>query len=136
MNKILVGYDGGEAAQHALALAAQLARSTQARVGVISVAPLVFGLRRGMVTEPWDDRTIHREQLGEAKAILQQSGIEPELIEVSGDPAAMIEAVAERDGYDTVVIGARRKGSVARLLTGGVAARVAGHARSNVVLAH
>jgi nucleotide-binding universal stress UspA family protein len=42
MNKILVGYDGGEAARRALFLAAQLARSTHARVGVISVVPLFF----------------------------------------------------------------------------------------------
>ena len=84
---------------------------------------------------PWDDASVHRNQLVEAKSILQKSEIEPELIEVTGDPAKMIDAVAERDGYDTVVIGARNKGLLARLLTGSVANRLAAHARTTVVLA-
>jgi nucleotide-binding universal stress UspA family protein len=48
----------------------------------------------------------------------------------------MIEAVAERDGYDTVVIGATHKGALERLLRGNVAAHVAGRAKATVVLAH
>jgi nucleotide-binding universal stress UspA family protein len=88
VNKILVGYDGGEAAQRALSLAAQLAHSNQAHVGVISVVPLVFAGRSGRVPEPWDDGAVHREQLGQAKAFLEGSGIEPDLIEASGDRPA------------------------------------------------
>jgi nucleotide-binding universal stress UspA family protein len=98
------------------------------------VVPLFFG-RGGPSVEPWDDQAIHEAQLAEAGEILAQSGIEPDLIRVSGDPAAIIEAVAERDGYDTVVVGGERKGLPARILTGNVAIRLAERSLVTVVIA-
>jgi nucleotide-binding universal stress UspA family protein len=103
-------------------------------VGVISVVPLFFG-RGGPSVEPWDDHAVHQAQLAEAGELLARSGIQPDLIRVSGDPAAMIEAVAERDGYDTLVVGAEQKGLLARILTGSVAQRLAERSRFTVVVA-
>ena len=135
MNKILVAYDGGEAAQDALTTAAQLARVTHADVGVISVVPLV-STRGGQTINPWDDKHVHDEQLAEAKVLLEARGIEPELINKTGHPAKLIEEVAEREGYDTIVLGHPTEGrGLARLLRGSVAWHVVEHARATVVLA-
>lgn len=135
--KILVAYDGGLAARRALYKAAQLARATHAPVGVISVVPLYRDRGRPTI-EPWDDRGRHRGDLEEAQAVFNASGIEAELIEVVGNPAERINAVAEDRGYDTIVLGARRKGWLDRLLTGSVMGevleRVSASAAATVVL--
>jgi nucleotide-binding universal stress UspA family protein len=106
--KILVAYDGGLPARRALYKAAQLARATHAPVGVISVVPLYPERGRATIA-PWDDEERHREDLEEAKAVFHASGIEPELIEAVGSPAERIEEIAQDRGYDTIVMGARRK---------------------------
>ncbi len=133
MNKILLAYDGSDAAVDALTTAATLARLTHARVGVISVVP-VAPTRGGATINPWDGIDVHDEQLAEAKLLLGARGIEPELINKVGHPAEVIEAVAEQDGYDTIVLGRPEGGSLARLLRGSVAWHVVEHARATVVL--
>jgi nucleotide-binding universal stress UspA family protein len=117
--KILVAYDGGLAARRALYKAAHLARVTNAAVGVVSVVPVHQERGRSTIV-PWDDQNRHRDDLEEADAIFKANGIEPELIEVVGNPAQRIDEVAQAGGYDTIVLGARRKGWLDRLLTGSV----------------
>lgn len=135
--KILVAYDGSEAARRALYKAAQLARATHALVGVISVVPLYHDRGRPSVA-PWDDEDRHREDLAEAEAVFKASGIEPELIEVVGSPAERINEVAQDRGYDTIVLGGRRKGWLERILTGSVVRdvleRVSASAAATVVV--
>ena len=134
MNKILLAYDGGDAAQDALTTAAQLASIAHARVGVISVVPTTT-LRTSQTIVPWDNPKMHLEQLTEAKTRLESLGVEPELIEKVGDPARLIEDVAERDGYDTIVLGhpAHPRG-LTGWLRRGVAWEVMQHARMTVVV--
>ena len=117
--KILLAYDGGASARRALYRAAHLARVAQASVGVISVVPL-YRERGRPIIAPWDDRARHREDLEAAQAVFNANGIEPELIEVVGSPAELINRVAEAGGYDTIVLGAPRKSWLGRLLTGSV----------------
>ena len=117
--KILVAYDGGSAARRALYKAAQLARATRAPVGVISVVPLYHDRGRPSVA-PWDDRERHRQNLEEAQSVFRASGIDADLIEAVGRPADQINDVAAEQGYDIIVLGARRKGWLERLLTGSV----------------
>lgn len=133
MNRILVAYHGGESSRRALYAAAQLARAIHAQVGVISVVPLYPDRGRPTIA-PWDDVERHREELAEAEAVLHASGIEPELIELVGEPAELIEREAESRGYDTIVLGGRRKGWLGRLLTGSVITDVVERARATVVV--
>src|SRR3990172_4067891 len=102
MKKILVAYDGGEPAQRALDTAAELARLTGATIAVVSVVPVRPGR---FPVEPWDDASVHAQELIEARRMLREMGIEAELIEPAGDPAITIERVAEDGGFDTVVVG-------------------------------
>jgi nucleotide-binding universal stress UspA family protein len=132
VNRILLAYDGGEPARRALDKTIELARLSSAEVGVISVVPVHPG--RAPV-DPWDDRTVHAEELLEARKLLREAGIEATLIEPGGDPAKTIERIADERGYDTIVIGSRGLGSVARALQGSVSEHVAAHAHATVVVA-
>lgn len=132
MKKILLAYDGGEPARRALAQAIELAKSFDAEVGVVSVVPVHPG--RAPI-DPWDDRTVHAEELLEARKLLREAGIEAALIEPGGDPAKTIERIAEERGYDTIILGSRGLGTVARALQGSVSEHVAANARATVVVA-
>lgn len=131
MKRILLAYDGSEPAKRALARTIQLATAFSSHVGVISVVPFRGG--RNPV-DPWDDRTIHADELLEARTILRQAGIEPELYEPGGDPARMIEQLARDEGYDTIIMGTRQLSGVARAIQGSVSEHVATHAGSTVVI--
>ena len=132
MKKILLAYDGSEAADSALQQTIDLARAFKAEVGVVSVVPVHAG-RIGI--DPWDDRPVHDDQLREARTVFSKEGIEPRLHEPFGEKAPSIERVAEEGGYDTIVIGSRGLGAIGRLLEGSVSEHVATHARTNVVIA-
>jgi len=132
MHKILLAYDGGEPARRALDQTVELAKLLGAEVGVISVVPVHPG--RAPI-DPWDDRTVHAEELLEARRLLREVGIEATLIEPGGDPARTIERIADERGYDTIVIGSRGLGTVARALQGSVSEHVAAHAHATVVVA-
>lgn len=132
MKKILLAYDGGEPARRALEKTIELARAFDAEIGVISVVPVHPGRTP---VDPWDDRTVHAEELLEARRLLREVGIEVTLIEPGGDPAKTIERVAEEREYDTIVIGSRGLGTIARALQGSVSEHVAANARATVVVA-
>jgi len=132
MKKILLAYDGGEPARRALEQTITLAKSFDAEVGVVSVVPVHPG--RAPI-DPWDDRTVHAEELLEARKLLREAGIEATLIEPGGDPAKTIERIADERHFDTIVIGSRGLGTIARTLQGSVSEHVAANARTTVVVA-
>ena len=57
------------------------------------------------------------------------------MLEPGGDVARTIERVADERGYDTIVVGTRGLGSLARTLQGSVSEHVATHAHATVVVA-
>jgi nucleotide-binding universal stress UspA family protein len=132
MKKILLAYDGGEPAHRALVQTIELAKLFDAEVGVISVVPVHPGR---VPIDPWDDRTVHAEELLEARKLLREAGIEATLIEPGGDPAKTIERIAEERDFDTIILGSRGLGTVARALQGSVSEHVAANARATVVVA-
>lgn len=132
MRKILVAYDGGDPARRALDTAAELAHLTGATVSVVSVVPVHPGR---FPIDPWDDVSTHAQELIEARKLLTDKGIEAELLEPSGDPAATIERLADEGGFDTVVIGSRGLNLMSRVLQGSVSEHVATHAKATVVIA-
>ena len=134
MKKILLAYDGGEPAKHALMTTIDLAQKFGAAVSVISVVPFHPGTRAPV--DPWDDATVHAKELLEAKQMLREHGIEAELLEPAGDPARTIERVAKEGGFDTVVIGSRGLGAIDRMLQGSVSEHVATHVDATVVITH
>ena len=132
MKNILVAYDGGAPAHRALETAIQLAKHFDASLAVVSVVPVHPGLAP---FDPWDDRSVHDQQLAEARDILAGQGIVAEMIEPGGDPAHAIERVAEQGKFDTIVVGSRGLGAASRFLKGSVSEHVATHASATVVVA-
>ncbi len=132
MKKILIAYDGGDAARRALDLAAEMAHKFGAAVGVVSVVPVHAGR---VPVDPWDDRDVHTTELAEALRLLRAQGIEPVMYEPAGDPAATIEKIAEEGEFDMVVVGSRGLGLLSRALQGSVSEHVATHSRTTVVVA-
>lgn len=132
MERILLAYDGGEPARKALLMTADIAKRFGASVTVVSVVPVHPGRTP---IDPWDDRDVHRAELHEAGAALRELGIEPELIESSGDPAKTIERIAAEQSFDAVIIGARGIGLLGRVLQGSVSEHVATHAETTVIVA-
>lgn len=131
MKKILLAYDGGEPARHALDTAAELALKFGASLSVVSVVPVHPG--RAPV-DPWDDSTVHAQELVEARRLLQEKGVEADLMEPAGDPAKTIEHIAAEGGFDTIVLGSRGLSMVGRALQGSVSEHVATHAEATVVI--
>ena len=132
MKRILVAYDGGKAARHALETAIELAKAFDASISVISVVPFRPG--RSPV-DPWDDEAMHTAELLEARSILAQHGLSADLYEPAGHPALVIERVIEERGFDTVVLGSRGLGPLSRILEGSVSEHVATHTDATVVIA-
>jgi nucleotide-binding universal stress UspA family protein len=131
MKKILLAYDGGEPARHALDTAAELALKFGASLSVVSVVPVHPG--RAPV-DPWDDSTVHAQELVEARHLLQEKGVEADLMEPAGDPAKTIEHIAAEGGFDTIVLGSRGLSMVGRALQGSVSEHVATHAEATVII--
>lgn len=130
MKKILVAYDGQEAGQRALEMAARLALTFEGHVDVVSVVPV--GPGDGDTTQPAVE---HARELVEARGILRRHGIEAGLIEPAGDPAQTIERLASERGYDTIVVGGNRAGRSGHSWMDSVTAHVAGNAKADVVVA-
>jgi len=134
MEKILLAYDSGEPAKHALMTTIEMAQKFGATVSVISVVPFHPGTRSPI--DPWDDSSVHAKELLEAKKLLREHGIEAELLEPAGDPARTIERIAKEGGFDTIVMGSRGLGAIDRMLQGSVSEHVATHAEATVVITH
>jgi nucleotide-binding universal stress UspA family protein len=132
MKNILVAYDGGQPARRALDTGIELAKRFDACLAVVSVVPVHPG---HAPFDPWDDVSVHEEQLAEAREILAREGVAAEFIEPSGDPARAIERVAEMGRFDTIVVGSRGLGAAERFLRGSVSERLATHAKATVVVA-
>ena len=132
MKNILVAYDGTEPAHRALETGIELTKLLGGSLGVVSVIPYHAGR---VPIDPWDDKPVHDQQLAEAREIAAQQGVVAEMLEPAGDPASAIERVVEMGGFNTVIVGSRRLGAIARLLQGSVSEHVATHANATVIVA-
>lgn len=133
MKKVLLAYDGTDEARVALERTAKLARGLDAEVGVVSVVPFRPG--RGGGIAPWDDQSVHDEQLAAARSALRAHGIDPALHRPAGDPAREVDRVAREVGYDTIVLGTRDLNPLERLLEGSVATGAVHSAAATVIIA-
>jgi nucleotide-binding universal stress UspA family protein len=130
IGRILVAYDGSEPARRALAVAAELACRFRVPLGVVSVVLP----RPPILPRSHCDEVLRLDQLDDARRLLEPLGITPELIQPIGDPARTIERLAAMGGFDTIVVGCRRLGSIARAVRGSVSEHVAVHADATVIV--
>ena len=132
IKNILVATDFGTCSEHALSYGRHLASTFSATLHLIHVVDDLFGRHLGMGGSRVDPSRLQREleaagkkQLGE---LVTRGGGNVTTIAVmrtSSTPAAEIVAYAKDTGIDLVVVGTHGRGSMAHLLLGSVAERVA-----------
>ena len=116
VRKILVAFDGTEAAYRALEQAVESAQTLDAQIDVVTVL------------QP-EVAAAHQAEM------LIDRGFDPEIHTPVGDPAAQIARIANDGEYDVVYLGTRGRGSLVRALEGSVSGKVAGAADITVVIA-
>jgi len=142
LKHILVAIDGSEGARKAAAFARGLAAELGSRLTVLLVLepiPMVsvgfadiYGLAR---RQPTDEELAHlNKALDEAAGDFPADRVS-KVIEYGG-AAETICKVAEDNGVDLIVVGARGMGAMGRLLIGSVSDRVVHLAKGNVTVVH
>lgn len=117
VRKILVAFDGSEAAYRALEQAIESAQVLDAQIDVVTVLQPAIAAAH------------------QAAELLIDRGFDPEVHTPTGDPATQIARLASDGGYDVVYLGTRGQGSLARALEGSVSGAVAEAAEITVVIA-
>ena len=133
--KILVGYDGSEAAKKAFDTACGLAQQYGAELFVLSVArppDIVDDVETEAVIE--NSRRHHRHMLAELKAPLAAKKIAAHLEIATGHPAEQLIYHADRHGVDLIVVGDRGRSKFTKLLLGSVSKQVTEHAGRPVLV--
>jgi nucleotide-binding universal stress UspA family protein len=156
---ILVGYDESEAAERALARAAELADATGARLVVACVThtprgsstvpvldpgaapPVVLGSAGPAIAVAGEvpaDRpgpeALARHQLERARLAIARRGVEADFVAATGDAADRLVELADERGADLIVVGSHEHGFLDRLLGRGVDETVAARSRRDVLL--
>jgi nucleotide-binding universal stress UspA family protein len=133
MHKILIGYDGSEAARRALGRATEMFRAG-AEIAIISVAPYLSAAHGTGPYDPTDSPEQHENEGAEAKGLLADQGSDARVIVAHGDPATSICDAAARGGFDTIIIGSRGLRGMKKALLGSVSSHVVSHASCDVLV--
>ncbi len=135
IQRILVGYDGSEAADKAYRFALDLARHYGATLTVLAVA---------RPPEPPEDveteavlesaAQYYKDRFEAMRREARQQGLAPEFRVVAGHPAEQILYEAERAGVDHIVLGHRGKSLIDRWRLGSVSKQVIHYAHCAVTV--
>jgi nucleotide-binding universal stress UspA family protein len=139
MKTILVGYDQTDPSERALERALELAKAFEAKILITSVARVMAdaGTGRSMGgLDPTDSPEEHAAEMQSAAERVKTAGLTAELVRAIGDPAEAIVKAAEQYGADLIVVGARERGWMQRMLDHSVSQDVARHARCDVLIVH
>jgi nucleotide-binding universal stress UspA family protein len=130
--KIVVGYDGSEAAKRALERATTIAGENR-RIVVVAAAEshARTGITEGSHLDPSEVER-RRRDLEEAQAYLSGRGIEAETIEAQGDPGDVVVEMAK--DADLAIVGSRGLNPFQRLLMGSVSSKVVHRAECDVLV--
>ena len=135
-NKILLAYDGSDAAGHAFKLAVDLAVKYNAALRLVSVArPPEFGEEVESEAILENSRRHFHHLLKPLKAQATAQGLQVDCEVVIGHPAERIVIEAEKWGADLIVVGHRGRGLMGHWLLGSVAKQVMHHASCDVLVA-
>lgn len=122
IGKIIVGFKGGECSRDALRFGAMLARDIDAELVVAHAYLPAHGFRASA-----SERTVLRANasalLAEAESLLPYA-TRAELRAVEGRPVQALQALAEDEAADLIVVGSSTRGALEMHAVGGVAERL------------
>jgi nucleotide-binding universal stress UspA family protein len=139
----VVGYDGSEASEPALARAIEEARSNGARVVVVSVAempfdpeaPMNYGTYTDAPTSPPIPETAELERiLDAARERIDAAGVEGDYVWEAGDVATALAREAKDRGAAAIVLGKGHHSRLGRWLGTDVAQEVERSADCRVIV--
>jgi nucleotide-binding universal stress UspA family protein len=134
---VLVGVDGSDGAHRALRWTARLAQATAATVLAVHVLTYNREFARDLTLDTmrtWR-RDLERDLEGAWTEPLRHAGVQHRsLLTEAGSPATGLVEVAESEGVDLLVVGAKGHGNLAGRVLGGVSYRTAHHASQPVVI--
>ena len=137
MDAIVVGTDGSTGAEAAVQKVIELVLGTGATVHLVCAYPGRSSLQRiGMTArqESVDLRGVAGDVLARAERRLKEAGFAIEKHAREGDPAHTILDVAGEQHADLIVVGARGNTGLRRFMLGSVAAKLAHHAPSSLLI--
>jgi nucleotide-binding universal stress UspA family protein/RimJ/RimL family protein N-acetyltransferase len=122
-NVIVVGADGSESSETAIAAAAELARATDARIHVIGAHRFLSG-----------DAAELDAVVGQTAQWLRERGVQASTETRRGDPALVLTDIAFECNARLIVVGAGERAKTTRRLIGSVADSVAERSPCNVLI--
>jgi nucleotide-binding universal stress UspA family protein len=140
---IVVGWDDKEPARRALDRAIEEARKRSGRLVVIAVAEMPLDPADPRNFGTLDDRSVElgvqetpelERALGDARAVIEPTGIEAEYLWAAGEPGNQIVDLAGDRGASLIVIGGHHEGFFARTFGLSVQEEVKKHADCEVIV--
>jgi nucleotide-binding universal stress UspA family protein len=137
VKSIVVGTDGSDTAAQALREACELAKSTGAKLHIVSAYVPIAGAkvasedRRSWMVGP--DVQVD-SVLNEAAGSVHARGVETESHARKGDPADALLSVADEHEADLIVVGNKGMTGAKRFLLGSVPDKVSHHAPCSVLI--
>lgn len=129
--RLLIAFDGSDGGRDALELARVLTASAQDPsalvVAVIAADPLP--IEYALLEDAADAEPLFEE------AADKLAGIEVETRAYAGSPAGILTMLAEREDFDTIVVGSPHRGAIGRVMLGSVATSLLNGAPSDVAVA-
>ncbi len=123
---IVVGYDGAEAAQHALARAIEEAQKSRSKLVVVAVAEMPLNPEGLQNYGTLDDSPVELMPIveppqlepifEEARSRIDAAGLTADYVWAAGEPAGEILGIAKARGATLIVIGSHHHGFFGRLL--------------------
>ena len=129
LSKILVAIDGSLSSKKAFEKALFISQKCGSKLDVIHVVPCEFGGDSALTFELMAALKSKAEQiLNECKIQASKAGVVVGLMVHQGDPAQSIISLANKNGYDLIVMGTRGRTPFRELLLGSVSLKVIHHA--------
>jgi nucleotide-binding universal stress UspA family protein len=130
----VLGLDGSESSDRALACATALAKRDGMKIHVVHAVEVLVGRAGGPLHLDEDQR---KAKIAEQVAELKAAGIDAELEvhgSIAGGPAHVMTEAAERIGADLIIVGTRGHTAAVGILVGSVSQRLLHIARCPVLV--
>lgn len=125
MKRILASVDGSPASLHAARMAMELAQSTGAQLTLAHVTVPVMAPPDLPFSAPMLQEETQKAGERLLEDVARELGrMDLPRVNLLGNPAELLADLAEREGYDLIVVGSKGRGAVSRVLIGSVTDRL------------